>query len=132
MRLEISVSAIKAVMRPYNFSFIDVLSIQPRLEVGAFNACALHVIPDKILIITKGIIMMYNNMEDFLSGKEPVSLVKDENIHYDQGAGVFEFKLIDDIKREYDQESYAEIRELMFGARVEQAENELKANELQL
>lgn len=122
MRLRINISTINAVMRPYKFSIFDIVGMHPKMEVGKFLACAIHVVPGKLLMIAKGIIMMYNNLEDFYAGLEPLSLVKDDSIQYDQKVGTFDFQIIDDSEVEYDKEEFANVRELMFGARVENDE----------
>ncbi len=109
-------------MRPYNFNIGDIVGMHPKMEVGKFLACSIHVVPGKILVITKGIIMMYNKLDDFFAGLEPISLVKDDSIQYDQKAGTFDFQIIDDSEVEYDKEEFANVRELMFGARAENDE----------
>lgn len=121
MRLRIGTNAIQAVMKPYNATVIDILSINPRVEVGQFKGCALNLVPGKTLVITEGLVMMYNMFEDFLEGRDPLALVKDESIHYDQELSVIDFQIVTD-KDETDTSSdFAPVRELMFGAR--EAEN---------
>lgn len=122
MILKIKLSTIKAVMRPYQIDLGDILGIQPKLTIGALNACSLNTVHNKTLVITNGIIMMYNKLEDFLAGLEPLSLVKDETIQYNQEAGMIDFFILDDTEVSYDNAEFAEVRELMFGARVENDE----------
>ena len=120
MKLRIGTNAIRAVMKPYNASVIDILSINPRVEVGQFKGCALNLVPGKCLVITEGLVMMYNLFEDFLEGRDPLALVKDESIHYDQELSVIDFQIVTD-KDEADTSSdFAPVRELMFGARNEE------------
>lgn len=119
MKLRIGLKTIQAVMRPYNTSMIDIVSINPRLEVGDFKGCVIEVIPNKTLIITNGIIMMYANLGDFLAGTDPLALVKDESIHYDQGLHSIDFQIVDDLGNEDVKADFAPVRELMFGARIE-------------
>lgn len=120
MYLRIGLKAIQAVMKPYNASVVDVLSIQPRVEVGQFKGCAMNVLPGKVLVVTEGIIMMYHLFEDFLDGKDPLALVKDETIHYDQGLSKIYFQIVDDLEEDDTSAEFAPVRELMFGARNEE------------
>ena len=120
MYLRIGLKSIQAVMKPYNASVIDVLGINPRVEVGQFKGCALNVLPGKTLVITEGIIMMYNIFEDFLDGKDPLALVKDESIHYDQGLSKIDFQIVNDLAEDDTSADFAPVRELMFGARNEE------------
>lgn len=120
MKLRIGTNAIQAVMRPYNASVIDIISINPRVEVGQFEGCALTTVTNKVLIITKGIIMMYNTFEDFLDGRDPEALVKDESICYDQGLSEIDFQITTDSIDLDTSADFAPVRELMFGARNEE------------
>lgn len=120
MKLRLGLKSIQAVMKPYNASVIDILGINPRVEVGQFKGCALNVIPGRCLVITEGIIMMYNKFEDFLDGKDPLALVKDASIHYDQGLSKIDFQIVNDLTDEDTSADFAPVRELMFGARDEE------------
>lgn len=120
MYLRLGLKSIQAVMKPYNASVIDVLGINPRVEVGQFKGCTLNVLPGKTLVITEGIIMMYNTFEDFLDGKDPLALVKDESIHYDQGLSKIDFQIVNDLAEDDTSAEFAPVRELMFGARNEE------------
>lgn len=120
MKLRIGTNAIQAAMRPYNASVIDIISINPRVEVGQFEGCALTMVTNKVLIITKGIIMMYNTFEDFLDGRDPEALVKDESIYYDQGLSEIDFQITTDSTDLDTSADFAPVRELMFGARNEE------------
>ncbi len=119
MKLRLGTKALKAVMRPYQATVIDIIGINPRVEVGQFKCCALNMIPSGVLIVSDGIIMKYNTLEDFINGTDPLALVKDESIHYDQGLTEINFQIVNDENEEVSQEDFAPVRELMFGARVE-------------
>lgn len=125
MKLRIGSEVIKTVLNPYQFTVIDVLSIVPRVSVGAFEGCALNLVCNKTLIITKKIILVYNNLNDFLSGLEPFSLVEDESIYYDQELNVIDFQITPEPAKDLDIEAFAPIQNLMFGARVNKDEDEI-------
>ena len=117
MKLRISCEAINAAIAPYRFTVIDVLSIIPRLKVGEFEGCALTLTHNQVLIVTNNIILVYNKLENFFNGLDPISLVKDEATYYDQGEREIDFKIVPNGKPETNIEDFSKIYELMFGAR---------------
>ena len=117
MKLRISCEAINAAIAPYRFTVIDVLSIIPRLKVGEFEGCALTLTHNQVLIVTNNIILVYNKLENFFNGLDPISLVKDEATYYDQGEREIDFKIVPNGKPETNNEDFSKIYELMFGAR---------------
>lgn len=123
MRLEISGNTIATAIRPYQFSIIDVISIMPRLTVGDFECCVINLVCNKTLIIANGLIMVYNKLEDFMNGFEPISLVSDETIHYSQELTEVDFKITSiSFGGTVDNEAFNAVRELMFGAREDDDE----------
>jgi hypothetical protein len=131
MKLRISSEVIKTVLNPYQFTVIDVMSIVPRVTVGQFEGCALNLACSKTLIITNGIVLSYSKLEDFLSGFEPLSLVEDETIYYDQELSTIDFKIIPEHKEGVDAGAFATVQNLMFGARVDEDEDEAIQNDEQ-
>lgn len=129
MKLRISNEVIKTALNPYQFSVIDVLSIVPKVTVGQFEGCALNIVGRKTLIITNKIVLVYNNLNDFLSGLEPISLVEDESIYYDQELDVIDFKIITEPKQDVDAGAFGAVQNLMFGARVNKDEDETQVDE---
>lgn len=117
MKLRISCEAINAAIAPYRFTVIDVLSIIPRLKVGEFEGCALTLTHNQVLIVTNNIILVYNKLENFFNGLDPISLVKDEATYYDQGEREIDFKIVPKGKPETNNKDFSKIYELMFGAR---------------
>lgn len=117
MKLTINQSVIKDAIKPYQFSVIDVLSILPRLSIGAFEGCALNLACNRVLIITEGMVLTYTKLEDFMQGLEPLSLVKDDSIHYSQECQEISFNILKDEDAEVDDTEFNKVRELMFGAR---------------
>ena len=107
------------------------MSIVPRVKVGQFEGCALNLACSKTLIITKGIVLSYSKLEDFLSGFEPLSLVEDETIYYDQELSTIDFKIIPEHKEGVDAGAFATVQNLMFGARVDEDEDEAIQNDEQ-
>ena len=129
MKLRIGSEAIKAVLNPYQFTVIDILSITPRVEVGQFKGCALNLACNKTLVVTNNIVLAYNNLNDFLSGLEPISLVEDESIYYDQELNVIDFKITVELKKDIDAGAFGAVQNLMFGARVNEDEDETQVDE---
>ena len=117
MKLEINYEDIQAAVQPYNFSMIDIVGLNPRIAIGAFEGCSLNLICNKVLVITDGIILVYNKWEDFLNGFEPVSLVKSSSIKYSQDMHGFNFVIHPAKTTTPSIEDFEPIRELMFGAR---------------
>lgn len=131
MKLRISNEVIKTALNPYQFSVIDVLSIVPKVTVGQFEGCALNIVGRKTLVITNKIVLVYNNLNDFLSGLEPISLVEDESIYYDQELNVIDFKITTEPKQDIDAGAFATVQNLMFGARVNEDEADAIQNDEQ-
>ena len=125
MKLRIGNEVIKTALTPYQFSVIDILGIVPRVQVGQFEGCALNLVCNKTLIITNKIVLVYNNLNDFLSGLEPTSLVEDESIYYDQELSVIDFKITTEPKQDVDAGAFGAVQNLMFGARVNTDEAEV-------
>ena len=117
MKLVLTKEAIEAVIKPTKFSMIDILTITPRISVGQFEGCALNLAGNKTVIATNGIILAYNSLNDFLSGFDPISLVKDDSIYYDQEPAGLDFQIIQSVGTADGNEDFQPIRELMFGAR---------------
>lgn len=117
MKLRVSCETIRAAVAPQTFAPVDVLSIMPRLKVGDFESCVLTLPGAKIVVITNGIVMAYSNIENFFSGFDPLSLVKDDTVYYDQGGSCIDFKIESKGNPQVDNEEFSKIYELMFGAR---------------
>jgi len=131
MKLRIGSETIKTVLNPYQFTVIDILSIVPRVQVGQFEGCALNLACSKTLVITNGIVLAYSKLEDFLSGLEPISLVEDESIYYDQELSIIDFKITPEPKQDMDAGAFATVQNLMFGARVNEDEADAIQNDEQ-
>lgn len=117
MRLSINQDTIRTAIKPYQFSVVDILSILPRLSIGSFEGCVLNLACNKVLIITEGMVLAYLKLEDFIQGLEPLSLVKDDSIHYSQEGQEISFNILKDEDAEVDDTEFSKVRELMFGAR---------------
>ena len=122
MKLRISCDTIKAAVAPYQFTPIDILSIMPRLQVGEFECCVLTLACNQVAIIANEMILIYAKLDNFLNGFDPISLVKDENIYYDQGAREIDFQIIPENNSQVDNAEFSKVRELMFGAREANAQ----------
>lgn len=122
MKLRVSCEAIKTAVAPYQFTPIDILSIMPRLQVGEFECCVLTLTCNQIAIVANEMILVYAKLENFLNGFDPISLVKDETIYYDQGAREIDFKITPEGNPQVDNEEFSKVRELMFGAREANAQ----------
>lgn len=122
MKLRISNVVIAAAIAPLKFTPTDVLSMVPKLTVGQFQGCAINLACYRTLVVTKGLVLTYCKLEDFLAGLEPLSLVEDETIYYDQELGEIDFKIMQDAVQDGDAGPLDTVRSLMFGARVNEDE----------
>lgn len=122
MKLRIGNETIQAAITPLQFTATDVLSMVPKLTVGLFQGCAINLACYRTLVITKGLVLTYCKLEDFLAGLEPLSLVEDDTIYYDQGLGEIDFKITQDAAQDGDAGTLDTVRNLMFGARVNEDE----------
>lgn len=117
MKLRLTKHSIKSIISPYSFELTDITSITPNINIGSFKGVGLNLIYGKIVIATENILLLYNKIEDFMAGFDPVSLVKDTSVKYDdQEPTVIDIKIVDGPNYTSNPDMQ-EIRELMFGAR---------------
>lgn len=117
MKLNVNARAIEAAIKPWKFTLTDIVSIMPYFCVGEFKCCVIKLTGNKVVIISEGIILVYSSLENFLNGFDPLSLVNDDSIHYDQETPGLDFKILFEKNNSGTDEEFSKVYECMFGAR---------------